>query len=155
MLVVVLSSLHIIYVLNVTVLLRVDGRQKVKKHLERSQICRDALIMVVYNTSCFMAYKWENLNDQLIFSRTLYIQVCQLYIMLFASSLALKRAIFPTVACARRCVSGITNKGTNILDSRYDDVVITFARRTAVGRAKKGQFHDTPVDELLYALFKV
>ena len=74
--------------------------------------------------------------------------------MLFASSLPLKRAIFPTVTRASR-VSAITNKGTNILDKCYDDVVITFAKRTAVGRAKKGQFKDTPVDELLHALFKV
>ena len=75
--------------------------------------------------------------------------------MLFASSLPLKRAIFPTVTCARRYVGGITNKGTSIFDEFYDDVVITFAKRTAVGRAKKGQFKDTPVDELLHALFKV
>jgi len=42
----------------------------------------------------------------------------------------------------------------DMLDKRYDDVVITFAKRTAVGRAKKGQLKDTPVDELLHALFK-
>ena len=88
--------------------------------------------------------------------RRLYTQGTSITIMLFASSLPLKRAIlFPTVTRARRCVSGITNKGTNILDKCYDDVVITFAKRTAVGRAKKGQFKDTPVDELLHALFKV
>jgi acetyl-CoA acyltransferase 1 len=68
--------------------------------------------------------------------------------MLFASSLLLKRAIFSTVTRARHC-------DISILDKRYDDVVITFAKRTAVGRAKKGQFKDTPVDELLHALFKV
>ena len=73
--------------------------------------------------------------------------------MLFASFLP-RRAIF-TLTRARRCVSSISNKGTNILEKRYDDVVITFAKRTAVGRAKKGQFKDTPVDELLHALFKV
>ena len=67
--------------------------------------------------------------------------------MLFASSLPLKRAIFPTVTHARR--------SARILDKCYDDVVITFAKRTAIGRAKKGQFKDTPVDELLHALFKV
>jgi len=74
-------------------------------------------------------------------------------IMLFASSLPLKRAIFPIAT--RRYAGGITNRGTNIFDKCYDDVVITFAKRTAVGRAKKGQFKDTPVDELLHALFKV
>ena len=67
--------------------------------------------------------------------------------MLFASSLPLKQAIFSTVTRARRNLS--------ILDKCYDDVVITFAKRTAIGRAKKGQFKDTPVDELLHALFKV
>jgi hypothetical protein len=114
-----------------------------------------------------MAYKWESLNDQLIISRdgdnfVLSIRIHQLYtpaqspIMLFASSLPLKRAVFPAVTRApRRCIGSITNKGTTILDKCYDDVVITFAKRTAVGRAKKGQFKETPVDELLYALFKV
>ncbi|KAF9453780.1 3-ketoacyl-CoA thiolase [Macrolepiota fuliginosa MF-IS2] len=43
---------------------------------------------------------------------------------------------------------------SNILQKNSDDVVITFAKRTAVGRAKKGQWKDTSVDELLYALFK-
>ncbi|KIK06956.1 hypothetical protein K443DRAFT_673845 [Laccaria amethystina LaAM-08-1] len=42
----------------------------------------------------------------------------------------------------------------DILEKRSDDVVITFAKRTAVGRAKKGQLNNTPVDELLHALFK-
>ena len=43
----------------------------------------------------------------------------------------------------------------DILAKRSDDVVITFAKRTALGRAKKGQLKDVPVDELLHALFKV
>lgn len=43
----------------------------------------------------------------------------------------------------------------NVLAKRPDDVVITFAKRTALGRAKKGQLKDVPVDELLHALFKV
>ncbi|TDL28475.1 3-ketoacyl-CoA thiolase [Rickenella mellea] len=34
------------------------------------------------------------------------------------------------------------------------DVVITFAQRTAMGRAKKGQLKDVPVDEMLLGLFK-
>jgi len=42
-----------------------------------------------------------------------------------------------------------------ILQKNADDVVITFAKRTAMGRAKKGQLKDIPVDELLHALFKV
>ena len=44
---------------------------------------------------------------------------------------------------------------TEILTKHPDDVVITFAKRTALGRAKKGQLKDVPVDELLHALFKV
>lgn len=44
---------------------------------------------------------------------------------------------------------------TEVLTKRPDDVVITFAKRTALGRAKKGQLKDVPVDELLHALFKV
>ncbi|RPD62965.1 thiolase [Lentinus tigrinus ALCF2SS1-6] len=42
----------------------------------------------------------------------------------------------------------------DILSKRPDDVVITFAKRTALGRAKKGQLKDVPVDELLHAFFK-
>ncbi|KIP11986.1 hypothetical protein PHLGIDRAFT_27604 [Phlebiopsis gigantea 11061_1 CR5-6] len=41
-----------------------------------------------------------------------------------------------------------------ILSKNPDDVVVTFAQRTAMGRARKGQLKDTPVDELLSALFK-
>ncbi|KAG6813260.1 hypothetical protein H0H92_012674 [Tricholoma furcatifolium] len=41
-----------------------------------------------------------------------------------------------------------------VLQKNPDDVVITFAKRTPIGRAKKGQFKDTPVDEMLHALFK-
>lgn len=42
-----------------------------------------------------------------------------------------------------------------ILAKNPEDVVITFAKRTPIGRAKKGQFKDIPVDELLHGLFKV
>ncbi|KAF7320276.1 3-ketoacyl-CoA thiolase [Mycena kentingensis (nom. inval.)] len=41
-----------------------------------------------------------------------------------------------------------------LLQKNPDDVVITFAKRSAMGRAKKGQLKDTTVDELLHALFK-
>jgi acetyl-CoA acyltransferase 1 len=71
--------------------------------------------------------------------------------MLFASSFPLRRAIFPATTRFNATLGG----GTSILDKNSDDVVITFAKRTAIGRAKKGQFKDTPVDELLHALFKV
>ncbi|GJJ09659.1 hypothetical protein Clacol_003883 [Clathrus columnatus] len=43
---------------------------------------------------------------------------------------------------------------SNLKEKRADDVVITFVKRTAIGRAKKGQFKDTPVDELLSSLLK-
>lgn len=42
-----------------------------------------------------------------------------------------------------------------VLQKNPDDVVITFAKRTAMGRYRKGQFKDTPVDEMMQALFKV
>lgn len=42
-----------------------------------------------------------------------------------------------------------------ILKKKPTDVVITFAARTAMGRYKKGQLKDHPVDEVLHALFKV
>lgn len=47
-------------------------------------------------------------------------------------------------------------KGLNeILEKRPEDVVITFAKRTPMSRAKKGQFHGVSVDKLLHALFRV
>ncbi|KAH9944405.1 thiolase [Epithele typhae] len=46
------------------------------------------------------------------------------------------------------------NGRAGLLAKHPDDVVITFAKRTALGRAKKGQLKDVPVDELLHALFK-
>jgi acetyl-CoA acyltransferase 1 len=74
--------------------------------------------------------------------------------MLLASSLPFRRAIFPTLT--RAVNSGARPHGiANVLEKKPDDVVITFAKRTAIGRAKKGQLKDTPVDELLHALFKV
>lgn len=42
-----------------------------------------------------------------------------------------------------------------ILEKRPEDVVITFAKRTAMGRGKKGQLNGVPVDKLLRALFRV
>ena len=42
-----------------------------------------------------------------------------------------------------------------ILQKKPDDVVFTFAARTAMGRVRKGQLKDHPVDEILLALFKV
>jgi len=56
-----------------------------------------------------------------------------------------------TRAASTRVPRGLSN----ILQKNSDDVVITFGKRTAVGRAKKGQWKDTTVDELVCALFKV
>lgn len=41
-----------------------------------------------------------------------------------------------------------------ILEKRPEDVVITFAKRTAMSRAKKGQLNNVPVDKLLHSLFR-
>ena len=55
----------------------------------------------------------------------------------------------------RRTASTVSSSRAQLLQKKDDDVVITFAKRTAMGRAKKGQLKDVPVDELLHALFKV
>ncbi|KAH9835587.1 putative 3-ketoacyl-CoA thiolase B [Rhodofomes roseus] len=41
-----------------------------------------------------------------------------------------------------------------LLEKKPGDVVITFAKRTAMARARKGQLKDIPVDELMQALIK-
>lgn len=56
---------------------------------------------------------------------------------------------------AHRAASTLGSSRAQLLQKKHDDVVITFAKRTAMGRAKKGQFKDVPVDGLLYSLFKV
>lgn len=57
---------------------------------------------------------------------------------------------------AMRTVSTHAAQGlATILEKRPDDVVITFAKRTAMGRHRKGQFKDSPVDEMMQALYKV
>ncbi|KAI0068346.1 3-ketoacyl-CoA thiolase [Artomyces pyxidatus] len=53
-----------------------------------------------------------------------------------------------------RAASTLPQSPSRLLQKRDDDVVITFAKRTAMGRRKKGQLKDVPVDELLRALFK-
>lgn len=42
----------------------------------------------------------------------------------------------------------------SLLQKKPDDVVITFAKRTAIGRVKKGQLKENPIDEIMQALFK-
>ncbi|KAI0793471.1 3-ketoacyl-CoA thiolase [Abortiporus biennis] len=54
---------------------------------------------------------------------------------------------------SRRNVSTLPRGLDAILEKKPGDVVITFAKRTAMGRAKKGQLKDVPVDELMHALF--
>jgi acetyl-CoA acyltransferase 1 len=61
----------------------------------------------------------------------------------------------PKVSAYRRAVSTSARGLSAVLQQKPDDVVITFAKRTAMGKVKKGQFKDTPVDELLHGLFKV
>ncbi|KJA29201.1 hypothetical protein HYPSUDRAFT_32580 [Hypholoma sublateritium FD-334 SS-4] len=69
------------------------------------------------------------------------------------SSRVLKRTFYPPLS--RAASSATRPRGlAAILEKHPDDVVITFAKRTAVGRARKGQLKDTPVDEMLHALFK-
>lgn len=56
---------------------------------------------------------------------------------------------------ASRAASTHAPRGLSaILQKNPDDVVITFAKRTPVGRARKGQLKDVSVDEMLHALFK-
>ena len=55
----------------------------------------------------------------------------------------------------RRPASTLASGRAQLLQKNPDDIVVTFAKRTAIGRSKKGQLKDVPVDELLHALFKV
>lgn len=70
--------------------------------------------------------------------------------MMFARLIARR----PPQALARTYATQAKGRA-ELLAKRPDDVVITFAKRTALGRARKGQLKDIPVDELLQALFKV
>lgn len=65
-------------------------------------------------------------------------------------SLKMKGGVYPALSRAAS-----STRVAQILEKRPGDVVITFAKRTAVGRAKKGQLKDIPIDEMLCALFKV
>ncbi|KAH8835773.1 Thiolase, N-terminal domain-containing protein [Flagelloscypha sp. PMI_526] len=63
---------------------------------------------------------------------------------------------------ATRLSGSLTRHGIRMASSRTapllqkspEDIVITFARRTGIGRVKKGQLKDHPVDEIMAALFK-
>ena len=73
----------------------------------------------------------------------------------------LKRSTFPrcfrpSLGAKYSTVSLTLPKGLQeILEKRPEDVVITFAKRTAMSRAKKGQLNNVPVDKLLHSLFRV
>lgn len=65
------------------------------------------------------------------------------------------RVAHPTVSAFARSASSTSNGLSRVLEKRPDDVVLTFAKRTALGRVRKGQLKDIPIDELLHALFTV
>lgn len=70
---------------------------------------------------------------------------------MFASAKVI-RARIPSIM---RNVSTHSGKGISaVLQKNPDDVVITFAKRTAMGKNRKGQFKDIPVDEMMQALLK-
>lgn len=71
---------------------------------------------------------------------------------MFASAVAVLRARIPSTM---RNVSTHSGKGISaVLQKNPDDIVITFAKRTAMGKNRKGQFKDVPVDEMMQALLK-
>lgn len=69
------------------------------------------------------------------------------------SRLVLRSAPIPSRGS--RALSTSARGLSAVLQQNPDDVVITFAKRTAMGKVRKGQLKDVPVDELLHALFKV
>lgn len=73
----------------------------------------------------------------------------------------LKRSAFPRLSRPSFGAGYATTARTpprglpEILEKRPEDVVITFAKRTAMSRVKKGQLNNVPVDKLLHSLFRV
>lgn len=68
----------------------------------------------------------------------------------------LSKRLVSRASAARSIASQPSAPGLqSLLEKRPNDVVITFAKRTAMGKAKKGQFKSTPVDEILSGLLKV
>jgi hypothetical protein len=78
-------------------------------------------------------------------------------------TLALIFIMMSSLARLHSCVTPIVTRAAStqarslstVLSKNPEDVVITFAKRTPIGRSKKGQFKNTPIDEILYGLFKV
>jgi hypothetical protein len=71
---------------------------------------------------------------------------------MFARSSRLARSATPAFA---RAASTAPRGLKEIVQKRPDDVVLTFAKRTAMGKRGKGQLAQYPVDEIMRALFKV
>jgi hypothetical protein len=74
--------------------------------------------------------------------------------MIFSYSKVLLLNVIMLSACHYRALLGRGISST-AFQQKSNDVVVTFAKRTAIGKAKKGQFKDVPVDKMLHALFKV
>ncbi|KAF8640645.1 hypothetical protein AX17_000302 [Amanita inopinata Kibby_2008] len=72
--------------------------------------------------------------------------------MLRSTTHVVSRSLTPKLM--RAASTRVPHGYSAIVQKNPDDVVITFAKRTAVGRARKGQLKDAPVDEVLHALFK-
>jgi hypothetical protein len=70
---------------------------------------------------------------------------------MFVSTLRSRASVHAMRTMSTHAAQGLAT----ILEKRPDDVVITFAKRTAMGRHRKGQFKDSPVDEMMQALYKV
>ncbi|KAH8120358.1 thiolase [Phellopilus nigrolimitatus] len=66
----------------------------------------------------------------------------------------LSKVVLRKVSPLTRAASTHAHGLQAILQKKPDDVVITFAARTAMGRVRKGQLKDHNVDEILLALFK-
>ena len=71
------------------------------------------------------------------------------------NNLVKMRTVFHPLQGAVRAASTLGPGRAQLLQKKHDDIVITFAKRTAMGRARKGQLKDVPVDQLLYRLFNV
>ncbi|KAJ8522533.1 hypothetical protein ONZ45_g909 [Pleurotus djamor] len=74
---------------------------------------------------------------------------------MFSTTIPRVRYSLPRLSNARTASTRARPVGLSaILQKNPDDVVITFAKRTALCKARKGQLKDTPVDEMLSALLK-
>ena len=152
------SSWHTISVPNVIARLRGNGRVKPGRLKRRFRTCRsgtiflflrDPNILDIDEQTGILASCPNLRHSSYISSPTTYSKLGEM----LPSVRPFSRSVCSIFS---RAASSLTPKGrAQILEKKPDDVVITFAKRTAVGRAKKGQLKNTPVDEMLYTLFKV